>query len=520
MEKHLKSLDRLMNDHFSKARSISESQAVTSDSGEERGRKPKDEWSTTVDALHQLVLLVDEGGAVCRYNHSREEWLTGQLDKSIGMSLHKLLHPRCNDKNCILLSTWEEARARITQNQSCEYTFKDPQRAQILHMVFRPASLAESTGDQSQKIFAVIVIENISRFREIEDQLGLAKTELNIFFDAIPHIFLRLNTKGMILDWSARLIDDEALPLRLEKGHFIHYVFPVPVVNQFIKAMNQSSQENSIVKIQYQLPTPQGNLLFDASFMPFGDNEIVILSRDITEKIRLETIAESVQMMNNLGYIFSGIRHEIGNPINSMKMTMSVLKNNIENYSRDKILEYANRVLNEINRVEYLLTSLKNFNMHENLTLRELSILSFLERLLPLMKEDFRRRGIQIETDIKTQDDKVYADSRALQQVMLNLLSNAADAFLNPDHIPKIVIGVEKKGKIMELSVKDNGIGMSQYQLDNLFKPFFTSKPQGTGLGLVIVKKLMMQMDGYLEVESKMDEGTLVRLILKTVENE
>jgi len=103
---------------------------------------------------------------------------------------------------------------------------------------------------------------------------------------------------------------------------------------------------------------------------------------------------------------------------------------------------------------------------------------------------------------------------------MLNLLSNAADAFPELDENLRIVIGLNKKGKMLELTVRDNGIGMSQYQLDNLFKPFFTSKQHGTGLGLVIVKKLMMQMDGNIEIESKVDEGTLVRLTLRTIENE
>lgn len=509
-----------MEDRFSKSQSPVERPLDTTDYDGESDRKDGDVWHATVNAFRHLVLLVDDDGIICRCNANIEEWQIRQLDKVIGMSFHKLLHPYCNDKNCYLMSAWQDARQKMEQHQSYEYTIHDPHRDQELSIIFRPIFSTRNNETQSLEFFAIIVITDITHITEMKNELCLFTTELKMLYDVIPHIFLRLNNKGMIIDWAARLMDDEVLPLRLEKGHFIHYVFPVPVVNQFIKAMSQSCQENAIVKIQYQLPAPQGNLLFDASFMLFGDDEIIVISRDITEKVRLENIAESVQMMNNLGYIFSGIRHEIGNPINSMKMTLSVLKNNIDSYSQEKILEYANRVLNEINRVEYLLTSLKNFNMYENLTLKEISLLSFIERLLPLVKEDFARRGICIETDIAIQDDKAFADSRALQQVMLNLLSNAADAFLEADGDPKIIIGLYRRGKNLELTVTDNGVGMSQYQLDNLFKPFFTSKQQGTGLGLVIVKKLMMQMDGNIEIESKVDEGTFVRLILGTVENE
>jgi len=509
-----------MEDRFSKTPTTSGKAAGLVDNDPRWGEKSGDVWHAALNAFRHLVLLVDDDGVICRCNANVEEWQIRQLDKVIGMSFHRLLHPYCNDKKCYLLSAWQEARTKMTQHHSYEYTIHDPQRDQELSLIFRPIFSTRNHDTQSQEFFAIIVVTDISHINEMKNELCLLKTELGMLYDVIPHIFLRLNNKGMIIDWSARLVDDGVLPLRLEKGHFIHYVFPVPVVNQFIKAMSQSCQEKSIVKIQYQLPAPQGIFLFDASFLPFGTDEIIVISRDITEKARLENIAESVQMMNNLGYIFSGIRHEIGNPINSMKMTLSVLKNNIGNYSQEKILEYANRALNEINRVEYLLTSLKNFNMYENLTLKEISLLSFIERLLPLVKEDFKRRGILIETDIKTQDDKAFADSRALQQVVLNLLGNAADAFPEPDDNLKIVIGLNKMGKKLELTVRDNGVGMSQYQLDNLFKPFFTSKQHGTGLGLVIVKKLMMQMDGNIEIESKVDEGTLVRLILRPVENE
>ena len=356
--------------------------------------------------------------------------------------------------------------------------------------------------------------------KHIDDQLAWTKAERTLFLEAIPHILMRINTKGMIIDWSVQLIDKENLPLRLEKGHFIHYVFPVTLLDRVLSAMNRCVETGEIVKMKFSLPSPHGNFLFDASFLHAANNEIIMLSRDITENIRLENIAESVQLMSNIGYIFSGIRHEVGNPINSIKMTMSVLKNNIGSYSQDKVLEYADRVLNEIHRVEYLLTSLKNFNMHENLVLKTLSLRLFLDRLQSLIDEDFKQRGINIEVDIQTDKDTALADARALQQVMINILNNAADSFLTAPHDPTIIITLKKQGKHVELSVKDSGIGMSQHQLDNIFKPFFTSKPQGTGLGLVIVKKLMMQMRGDIDIESKQGEGTTVRLTLQSIKND
>ena len=468
------------------------------------------------------ILIVNESGAILQCNKKALEENGASHDAVIGLSLHAFFHPGCTDMNCHLISAWQEGYKFLKQKESHERVIWDTLYNRYLRIEFNPLTIQNVSppAKANQAPFAIISIESLKRAQHIDDQLALAIAERTLLLEAIPHILMRISTKGMVLDWSLQLIDDENLPLRLQKGDFIHYIFPVTVLNKILTAINQCVETGEIVKMKFSLPSPHGNFLFDASFLFSANNEIIMLSRDITEKTRLENIAESVQLMSNIGYIFSGIRHEIGNPINSIKMTMSVLKNNIGSYSQDKILEYADRVLNEIHRVEYLLTSLRNFNMHENLVLKALSLRLFLDRLQALIDEDFKRRGIRIELDVQTEEDTVLADARALQQVMINILNNAADSFLTSPQNPTIVISLKKQGKHVELSVKDSGIGMSQHQLDNIFKPFFTSKPQGTGLGLVIVKKLMMQMKGDIDIESKPEEGTLVRLILQSIEND
>jgi signal transduction histidine kinase len=472
-----------------------------------------------VIATKPYILIVNEGGSILQCNKKALEKNSAYHNTIIGLSLHTFFHPSCADMNCPLISAWQEGCKFLKQGESHECVIFDTLYNRHLRIEFSPITINAST-QINQTPFAIISIENLKDAQHLDDQLALAVAERTLLLEATPHILMRISNKGMILDWSVQLIDEENLPLRLQKGNFIHYIFAVAVLDKILTAINKCVETNEIVKMKFSLPSPHGNFLFDASFLLSTNDEIIMLSRDITEKIRLENIAESVQLMSNIGYIFSGIRHEIGNPINSIKMTMSVLKNNIGTYSQDKVLEYADRVLNEIHRVEYLLTSLRNFNMHENLVLKTLSMSLFLDRLQSLIDEDFKRRGIRIEVNIQTEKDTVLADARALQQVMINILNNAADSFLPSPQNPTITIGLKKHGKHVELSVKDSGIGMSLHQLDNIFKPFFTSKPQGTGLGLVIVKKLMMQMKGDIEIESKPDEGTLVRLILQSVEND
>jgi signal transduction histidine kinase len=251
---------------------------------------------------------------------------------------------------------------------------------------------------------------------------------------------------------------------------------------------------------------------------PFFDNEgnlvgIVQDYRDLTEQKRLESIAEAVNTMNNIGYVFSGIRHELGNPVNSIKTTVSVLKQRLDKFDRDKTMEYLDRSLQDLGRVEYLLRSLKNFSMYETLRNEDLLLSSFFDNFRNIIEEDFRKRRVRLKIELPEEPLWVFADPRALQQVMLNLVTNSLDA-LEEREAPRVVIKSSGQGKLVDIVVEDNGKGMSQSQLQDVFKPFYTNKPNGTGMGMVIARKMMAKMDGAISMDSEEGQGTRVTLVL------
>jgi C4-dicarboxylate-specific signal transduction histidine kinase len=244
------------------------------------------------------------------------------------------------------------------------------------------------------------------------------------------------------------------------------------------------------------------------------DNEIinyVYIKRDVTEKLRLESIAESVNTMDNIGYVFSGVRHEIGNPINSINMILGILRAKLDTLSTEAVRDYLGRMSDQVSRVEYILRSLKSFNLYETQEPRNVQISSFIEKFLLLIRDDFEKKGIVIETSIDNGVKSVRADPRALQQVFLNVLTNAMDA-VNGRRDPMIRVIVHGSDGVVRIRVQDNGIGIPEKSLKNLFKPFYTTKEQGSGLGLVIVKKMLANMSGTIDIESQKDAGTVVNI--------
>jgi PAS domain S-box-containing protein len=237
----------------------------------------------------------------------------------------------------------------------------------------------------------------------------------------------------------------------------------------------------------------------------------VFIKRDITEKLRLESIAQAVDTMNNIGYIFSGVRHEIGNPVNAVIMNLSLLKSKLETVDKAAIEKYVDRALTNCEKVEYLLRGLRSFNLYEKPDLQNVAMAGFLEKFIDLVKEDFHKKGITIDTFVAA--EQVYADPRVLQQVLLNLFTNAADA-LKERADPRITVSVSPAGGMVRIRVHDNGHGIPEDRLKDLFKPFHTSKSTGTGLGLVIVKKMITMMNGTVVITSALGKGTSVDIFI------
>jgi PAS domain S-box-containing protein len=225
----------------------------------------------------------------------------------------------------------------------------------------------------------------------------------------------------------------------------------------------------------------------------------VVSARDVSDQRRLEYIADAENLVANFGYVFAGLRHELGNPINSIKSALTVVRQGLWTLPPDRVETYLDRVLQEVARVEYLLRSLQNFNATQPSVLEPVPIGAFLARFSSIIRPDVESRGVSLECVVDEPSATVSADPRALHQVLLNLLTNALDALAGRAE-PRIQIAARRRGAHLLLIVSDNGAGIAPDRRPHVFKPFHTTKHKGTGLGLAITRKLVTLMHGTIEL--------------------
>lgn len=205
----------------------------------------------------------------------------------------------------------------------------------------------------------------------------------------------------------------------------------------------------------------------------------------------------------------------MGNPINSIKTALTVLRQT-KPLSSEAVTTYVERCLSEIGRVEYLLRALRSFSLYETPELKAQPLLPFLERFCALVKEGLSAQGVDFQPRLASDLGWINFDARALHQALMNLISNAVDA-LSPVPTPQITLMARRYRRLIVIEVHDNGPGIEPKHRDHIFKPFYTTKPQGTGLGLVIARKLLSRMRGTVELQSPPAGGCVAIVTLEAL---
>lgn len=260
-----------------------------------------------------------------------------------------------------------------------------------------------------------------------------------------------------------------------------------------------------------------GPRVIQASVSPIrNDGELigfVAIARDVTERARLEQIAASLNLSENLGLMSSGLRHELGNPVNSLKSALTVLRSSpIE---PEKTTLYFDAMAEQVERLEYLLDNLRSFSLFDKMSIEDVDLKVLFTHLDGLVRSDLEAKRVRLHL---RSSSRLFAraNPQALLHVLVNLISNAAAAI---DHRTEgeIRISASTVRRRVQIVVADNGSGIAEADLERIFAPFFTSREGGTGLGLAIVRKLVTGMSGTVDVASRVGRGTTFTVTLDRV---
>jgi two-component system nitrogen regulation sensor histidine kinase GlnL len=268
-----------------------------------------------------------------------------------------------------------------------------------------------------------------------------------------------------------------------------------------------------------------GDLIADAAVAPLFEAEgepdgVVIVLRDRTIQNSLREALSQREELASYGHIAAGIAHEVKNPLSGIRGAAELLESRAED---DRARRTAGLIVREVDRITSLVDELMVFARGEELDRKLTNLHQVLDQVLELVAADPLASAVTIERAYDPSIPDLMADENRLIQVFLNLARNAIQALDAGGHLTVSTrVSVDHRlpaadGRLLPAVViefVDDGPGISDDDLKRLSTPFFTTKAEGTGLGLAVARHWVSHHDGTLDVQSTLDQGTTVRVSL------
>ena len=236
----------------------------------------------------------------------------------------------------------------------------------------------------------------------------------------------------------------------------------------------------------------------------------VVVIQDLTEKVAMEADLQRRDRLVSMGALASGVAHEVRNPLNAINLLVQRLEREFEPRAEsEEYYRLIRLVRDEIQRVNRIIKDFLALARPPQLRPQEIDLETLVEKAIQVVASRAAVKGLRLAREFEPVG-RIQADPEQLEQVLLNLLGNAVEATEEGE----IRVATRPAEEGVEIVVQDTGAGIPPEHIERIFDLYFTTKPEGTGLGLSMVHRIVSEHGGRIEVQSKVGEGTqfVVRL--------
>jgi PAS domain S-box-containing protein len=236
--------------------------------------------------------------------------------------------------------------------------------------------------------------------------------------------------------------------------------------------------------------------------------------KDITERSLMEEMIRERERLACIGQLTTLLAHELRNPLSSVKMNVQILSKKLNLSGNDR--RRIEIIDSGIKKLEIILEEVLNFAKPMKLSLEMEDVNGIVENVLDTLGEKIGEKQMRIDRNLNGNLPEILLDKGKIEQAILNIILNSIDALRPGGHLKVATEAEEVLGEqIIKITISDNGIGIADADLKGIFEPFYTTKPQGTGLGLTNVKKIIEAHGGFIRVDSEAGRGTSVYMFLR-----
>ena len=381
--------------------------------------------------------------------------------------------------------------------------------------------LVESFNQMSEELLKQHkVLEDRSwRMRTAQEQAAWERDKLRAIIDSMVEGVIFVDERGRISlcnESAERIWNARASGLL---GKSVQECPSTELRSQLGKILKQAKQKPGFITA-HSLELRNGCCLTSYSTVHGEDGRylgLVFLSLDISERVTLEREQKRLreqlfqqEKMVLVGQIAASVAHELNTPLGTVLLRAQLMQQQVGDGGDSSDLGV---IESEARRCRGIIDSLLGFSRRSEGVTSRTDVGSLIRESLTLIKNDLAIKGISVQAEYGDKEVIIWADSNQIQQVLLNLVTNAADAM--PDG-GRLEIQTRLCEDFVEIRVTDSGPGMGEDVLKRAFDPFFTTKGRGkgTGLGLAICRRIVEEHGGEIQIQSQPGQGTTVSVRL------
>ncbi|OGW79556.1 MAG: hypothetical protein A3G33_07095 [Omnitrophica bacterium RIFCSPLOWO2_12_FULL_44_17] len=345
-------------------------------------------------------------------------------------------------------------------------------------------------------------------------ELGQDRNFLFSLFDHILEGVMVLSAKQEVVFINRRI--RQLFDLSSEQSHERNYMTILQDtrlkarVQSALQERNEVSHEN----IEVLIPRPMLIKLSLRYETIMAKTYSVILIENISQNEIL--IREQFQKENwkSIFELAAGIAHEIGNPLNSINIHLKLLSNKIQSLKQKNTDPLTNELAilrEETNRLDEIIRNFLRATRKKPLNYELTNINDLISKTVDFLRPELKESKIQVTQQLNAEIPLFLIDQDRMQQVFINLVKNSIQAMVRGG---KLNIQTGLKDKLCFIQIQDTGVGIPESKLPKIFDAYFTTKEEGSGLGLMIAYQIISEHHGRIEATSKVNMGTTFRIVL------
>jgi PAS domain S-box-containing protein len=492
-------------------------------------------FRSLISVMGEGLIILGYNGEIVQCNQAAERIMKIKADDIIGKLHHELMHEVIHEDGRVYAA--EEHPSALTLQTG------KPVVNQIMGFPMvdgRTAWLQVNTSalglDRSGKPVAVVVsFADVTRLKRIETDLRESEQHMKTLSRQFQGVLEAIPDRIMILDTEMRVIwlnwfEDDSNPTEQKLfENLCCYELPGvhcgPSSGADSPLCDNCPVQKSLVTgrtEEAQIESSDGRTLSLRAFPVFNELgevvNVIEIAQDITESLRHQAQSMRTGQLAALGELAAGVAHEINNPINGVINYAQLILNKAVADSREQ--ELSQRIIRESERVATIVRELLYFAREESQEVKKTTVSAALSEALALTQNQLNKEGIQLQIQLPENLPSIMSRSHQIQQLFLNLISNARHALaekyagMDPDKI-LLVKGEEilkNDQPFVRITFRDHGVGIDAKLLPRVMNPFTTTKSssEGTGLGLSISHEIVQKHGGTLTIDSVHGEFTEV----------